>query len=143
MDKGKLTQEERNTVIGRLSLTIDLKEAVTGADVVIESIFEDMELKRISSNRSFKFSPELPTPASGSPLIARPDAVVGNSTQAPIGRSQKHLLKKFAPTFERYQYFREEFGDGYKPCPIFKKMINAGHLGVKSGKGFYEYRKSA
>ena len=57
----------------------------------------------MSSNRSFKSSLELSTSASGSPLIARPDAVVGNSTQAPIGHSQKHLLKKFAPPFERYQ----------------------------------------
>ena len=57
----------------------------------------------MSSNRRFKSSLELSTSASGSPLIARPDAVVGNSTQTPIGHSQKHLLKKFAPTFERYQ----------------------------------------
>lgn len=57
----------------------------------------------MSSNRSFKSSLELSTSASGSPLIARPDAVVGNSTQASIGHSQKHLLKKFAPPFERYQ----------------------------------------
>ncbi len=57
----------------------------------------------MSSNRRFKSSLELSTSASGSPLIARPDAVVGNSTQTSIGHSQKHLLKKFAPTFERYQ----------------------------------------
>jgi len=59
----------------------------------------------MSSNRRFKSSLELSTSASGSPLIARPDAVVGNSTQTSIGHSQKHLLKKFAPPFERYQYF--------------------------------------
>jgi len=57
----------------------------------------------MSSNRRFKSSLELSTSASGSPLIARPDAVVGNSTQTSIGHSQKHLLKKFATPFERYQ----------------------------------------
>lgn len=62
----------------------------------------------MSSNLRFKSSLELSTSASGSPLIARPDAVVGNSTQTSVGHSQIHLLKKFAPTFERYQLIRRK-----------------------------------
>jgi 3-hydroxybutyryl-CoA dehydrogenase len=27
----------------------------------------------------------------------------------------------------------------YAPCPLLVNMVTAGHLGIKSGKGFYDY----
>jgi 3-hydroxybutyryl-CoA dehydrogenase len=38
------------------------------------------------------------------------------------------------------KYLFDELGDlKYRPCPLLRKMIRAGHLGVKSGRGFFAY----
>jgi len=39
------------------------------------------------------------------------------------------------------QVLQEGFGDKYRPCPLLVKYVNAGYLGVKTGRGFYEYNK--
>lgn len=40
------------------------------------------------------------------------------------------------------EVLHDGLGDSkYRPCPLLKKMVAAGHLGKKSGRGFYDYAK--
>ncbi len=40
------------------------------------------------------------------------------------------------------EVFCKEFNDDkYRPAILMKKMVRAGHLGMKTGKGFYDYSK--
>lgn len=46
VEKGKLTQNQANTIIGRIKPTLELKEAAIGTDIVVEVVIEVMEVKK-------------------------------------------------------------------------------------------------
>ncbi len=46
VEKGKMTAAEVDALISKVHGTVDLKEALAGAQVVIEAVFEKMEVKR-------------------------------------------------------------------------------------------------
>jgi len=46
VEKGKITREQMEAVLGRIKATVDLKEAAAGADVVVEVVIEVMDVKK-------------------------------------------------------------------------------------------------
>ncbi len=46
VEKGKMTQAEVENLVSKVHGTVDLKEALAGAQVIIEAVFEKMEVKR-------------------------------------------------------------------------------------------------
>jgi len=97
VDKGKMSQEDADAVLGRIKGTTDMKEAVKGAQLVIESIPEDLGLKQ----RTFKELDEVCAPetilasntstfmvtAIGS-LVKRQDKLIGMHFFNPLARQK-------------------------------------------------------
>src|SRR5438046_8152968 len=46
VEKGKMTAAEVDSILSKIRGVVDLKEAVAGAQVVIEAVFEKMDIKR-------------------------------------------------------------------------------------------------
>jgi 3-hydroxybutyryl-CoA dehydrogenase len=232
VDKGKMTADERDAVVGRIRTSVDLPAAVADADIVIEAIIEQLEAK----TRLFETLDNLAKAdcilASNTSSISitkiaaatkRPENVIGMHFMNPVpvmtlvevirgiatsdetyGRVED-LSKRMGKTpievndypgfisnrvlmpmineaiFALYEgvatreaidgvmklgmnhpmgpltladfigldvclailrVLEQGFGDPkYRPCPLLVKMVDAGWLGRKSGRGFYEYSR--
>jgi len=230
VDKGKMDKEIEDRILSLIKTTVDLSEAVADADLVIEAVFEDIELKKdlfrkidklcpkktiFSSNTSTLWITEMAAatsrpdrfigthfliPAALTPLVevirgldtsdetyttiieflkslGKDTVTVSDSPGFVINRLYLPMVNEAfialdeglasAEEIDRcctkglglplgplaaadafgldillscMKTFHRELGEKYRPAPLLVKLVKAGRLGRKTGRGVYDYR---
>jgi 3-hydroxybutyryl-CoA dehydrogenase len=132
VDKGKLSTEDRDAALGRITMTTEL-DAAAGADIVVEAVFESLEVKREVFTALDKIcGPDtvLATNTSALPITQiaavtqRPESVVGTHFFSPVPMMRLcELVRGFKTsdeTLARARSFAEAVG---KTCIVVNRDV--------------------
>jgi len=72
--------------------------------------------------------------------VAAVDSIIKLGMNHPMGPLSLADLIGLDVCLDIMEVLHSGLGDSkYRPCPLLRKMVDAGHLGRKSGQGFYKY----
>ncbi|AGN02924.1 3-hydroxyacyl-CoA dehydrogenase [Salinarchaeum sp. Harcht-Bsk1] len=75
----------------------------------------------------------------GEATIAEVDSTTKHDVGLPMGAFELSDMVGLDVSFDVLEYVNGELGKAYEPCPILEEKVEAGELGQKTGKGFYDY----
>jgi 3-hydroxybutyryl-CoA dehydrogenase len=67
------------------------------------------------------------------------DSIMKMGANHPMGPIELADLVGLDTVLSVMNVLQEAFGSKYHPCPLLVKYVNAGYLGLKAGRGFYDY----
>jgi 3-hydroxybutyryl-CoA dehydrogenase len=67
------------------------------------------------------------------------DAIMKMGANHPMGPLELSDFVGLDTVLSVMSVLQEAFGDKYRPCPLLVRYVEAGYLGVKTGRGFYQY----
>ena len=131
--KGALTAEDAEAALGRVRTTTDLAEAATGADIVVEAVFEKIEIKHEvfrELDRVCKPGAVLATNTSAIPVTqiaavtGRPEAVVGTHFFSPVPMMGLCELVRGYKTSDETLAAAREFAESVgKTCVVVNRDV--------------------
>ena len=133
VQKGTLSADDVAATLARITTTTDLEEAATGADIVVEAVFEKLEVKhevfRVL-DKVCKDGAVLATNTSALPVTqiaavtSRPEAVVGTHFFSPVPMMKLCELVRGYKTSDETLAKAREFAEGVgKTCIVVNRDV--------------------
>src|SRR3972149_3316253 len=157
IERGKITPGEKKNIIARVHKTTRIVEIIKGQNTADETllIVKNLAEKLGKINVESKDSPGFIVNRVLMPLINEAvfafmegvasaediDKAMTLGTNQPIGPlALADLIGLDTVLSIMESIYKETRDPRHSPCPLLKKYVDAGNLGRKTGKGFYNYQ---